>query len=106
MRRGIQRYNAFNGVFTTPTTGYHETLTLFWLAIVRANFYELPAAMSPITRINKVVSDLNNKMLALDYYTRDLIVSDDARYGWVEPDLKPLPRVVEAAPALVAQQIA
>lgn len=93
MRKGIQRYNAYNGVFTTPTTGYHETLTLFWLEMVRANFCALPVSLRPITRINTVVSELSNKLLVLEYYSRDLIVSDDARYGWVDPDLKPLPVV-------------
>ncbi len=107
MRRNIQRFNAYNGVFTSPSTGYHETLTLFWLAVVRAAFYDLPHTLSPLTRINKVVSALNNKMLVLEYYSRSLIVSDDARYGWVEPDVKALPVVAEPpAQVIVAQQIA
>ena len=29
IRTGIKRYNAAKGVLTTPTGGYHETLTLF-----------------------------------------------------------------------------
>ena len=36
VRLGIQRYNAAHGIRTTPTGGYHDTLTLFWLRTVRA----------------------------------------------------------------------
>src|SRR5919206_1370190 len=36
VRRGIKRYNAAHGIVETPTGGYHETLTLFWLRTVRA----------------------------------------------------------------------
>src|SRR2546423_5787757 len=35
VRRGIKRYNAAHGIHTTPTGGYHETLTIFWLRRVR-----------------------------------------------------------------------
>jgi hypothetical protein len=31
IREGIQRYNRAQGIPTTPTRGYHETLTLFWI---------------------------------------------------------------------------
>src|SRR5215208_7184478 len=36
VRRGIKRYNAAHGIAPTPTGGYHETLTLFWLRFVRS----------------------------------------------------------------------
>lgn len=93
MRKSIQRYNAYNRVFTTATTGYHETLTRFWLALVHATFYDLPATTSPVARINQVVGALSDKLLVLRYYSHARIVSDDARYGWIEPDLQPLPEL-------------
>jgi hypothetical protein len=31
IRSGIQRYNAAAGIVTTNNSGYHETLTLFWI---------------------------------------------------------------------------
>ena len=36
VRAGIKRYNAAHAAAATPTTGYHETLTLFWLRRVRS----------------------------------------------------------------------
>lgn len=93
VRRGIQRFNAYNAVFTTPTRGYHETITRFWMTMVCASLYALPETVEPVARINRVVDALADKMLVLEYYSRDVIMTDDARYGWVEPDRKPLPPV-------------
>src|ERR1044072_8867483 len=35
VRTRIKRYNAAHGIVETPTGGYHETLTPFWLRVVR-----------------------------------------------------------------------
>ena len=34
VRQGIQRYNEAMGIRTTKDSGYHETLTLFWVRMV------------------------------------------------------------------------
>jgi len=34
IRVGIQRYNAACGVVTTPTRGYHETITCFYMRMI------------------------------------------------------------------------
>ena len=36
VRRGIRHYNDCNGTINSDHSGYHETLTLFWLAVVKA----------------------------------------------------------------------
>ena len=36
MTCGIQRYNHAVGISPSPRGGYHETLTIFWLTVVRA----------------------------------------------------------------------
>jgi hypothetical protein len=41
MRRGIVHYNQCVGTINSDHSGYHETLTLFWLAIVKARLGEL-----------------------------------------------------------------
>src|ERR1700735_5668390 len=35
VRTAIQHYNRCVGTANTPDSGYHETLTLFWLSIIR-----------------------------------------------------------------------
>lgn len=90
VRRGIKRYNAAHGVAATPTGGYHETLTLFWLRRVRA-FLEggRNEARSLVSLANELAATAD-KSLPLEYYTRGRLFSPEARAAWVEPDLKPL----------------
>ncbi|MBV9924867.1 MAG: hypothetical protein JOZ96_07630 [Acidobacteria bacterium] len=90
VRRGIRRYNAAHGIVETPTGGYHETLTLFWLRTVRAF---LEAERNEARALVRLANDLAagaDKGLPLAHYTRERLFSAEARAGWVEPDLKPL----------------
>jgi len=91
VRRGIRRYNAAHGIRETPEGGYHETLTLFWLCAVRS-FLEggRNEARSLVSLANDLAAAYD-KSLPLEFYTRARLFSREARTGWVEPDLKPLP---------------
>ena len=89
VRRGIKLYNAAHGVLSTPTGGYHETLTLFWLRTVRAF---LEAERNEARALVRLANDLTataDKGLPLEHYTRARLFSPEARAGWVEPNLKP-----------------
>ena len=90
VRPGINRYNAAHGIAATPTGGYHETLTLFWLRRVRA-FLEggRHEARSLVSLANELAATAD-KSLPLAHYTRERLFSPEARATWVEPDLKPL----------------
>jgi hypothetical protein len=90
VRARIKRYNAAHGIHTTPTGGYHETLTLFWLRAVRAFLEaERNEARALVHLANDLVASAD-KGLPLVHYTRELLFSPEARAHWVEPDLKPL----------------
>jgi hypothetical protein len=83
MRQGIQRLAAAYG-----KTGYHETITLFWLKVVH-DFYAAAQTDQPLFEIaNKLASKYGNKNLIADYYSEERIASVEAKHGWVEPDLK------------------
>ena len=90
LRRGIKRYNAAHGIVTTPTGGYHETLTLFWLRVVRS-FLEggRNEARSLVSLANELAANAD-RGLPLRHYTRERLFSPEARASWVEPDLKPV----------------
>ena len=90
VRAGIKRYNEANGIQTTPTGGYHETLTLFWMRYVRS-FVEgdLNEGRSLVALANDLISGAGVG-LPFTFYTRARLFSPEARAGWVEPDLKPL----------------
>lgn len=90
VRLGIQSYNAAHGIRTTPTGGYHETLTLFWMRRVRAFLEDgRNEARSLVSLANDLSSALDSR-LPLEYYTRERLFSTEARAAWVEPDLKSL----------------
>lgn len=88
---GIRHFNRVNGIEQTRTGGYHETLTRFWIAVVKRFLTGLPEDLTLLARINSVVNEYEGRgHLILDYYSPDRIWSWKARLRWVEPDLKPL----------------
>ena len=50
MRRGIIHYNQCVGTINNDHSGYHETITLFWLAIVKARLRDL-AVRDAVVRV-------------------------------------------------------
>jgi hypothetical protein len=70
---------------------FHHTLTVAWVRIIEAARREHPAL--PFEALAAACPYLLDKDAPLEYYTREHLFSDDARQGWVEPDLKSLPSV-------------
>jgi len=91
IREGIQRYNKAVGIVTTRENGYHETITMFWINIVKSFLSATTLECSLVGLINNLTDRYVNKHQPFEYYSRDLLMSWEARLNWVEPDLKPLP---------------
>ena len=69
---------------------YHETMTQFWIRIVG----HAVAARPDITTFDGFLAAfpfLLEKDLPYRHWRRETMASPDARAGWVEPDLQPLP---------------
>ena len=64
---------------------YHETITLFWMRAV-AEFNASKNGASLLEKANEVAYKWD-KDYPLNFYSRELLFSDDARAGFVEPDL-------------------
>ena len=94
MRDGILRLNAAHGVPTTPTRGYHETITRFYLRVIcdYVAMEEEGPEEDWSVRVARLLARYGDRELPLRHYTRDLLMSPEARFGWVEPDLRPLGR--------------
>ncbi|MDY6897887.1 MAG: hypothetical protein SWZ49_07375 [Cyanobacteriota bacterium] len=88
VRQGIQRYNEAMGIKTTKDGGYHETLTLFWLRIVSHYLSVNKQKSLNLETAIAIYKTYNDKYLPFQYYSRDLLMSWEARSNWVEPDLK------------------
>ncbi|HEX5139166.1 MAG TPA: hypothetical protein VFY93_19520 [Planctomycetota bacterium] len=94
MRAGIRRFNASKGLEDSLDRGYHETLTVAWLRIVDA-VMRVHGAEADATAFLGKHTQLHSKALLRLYYTRDRILSWDAKRRFVEPDLAPFPRAPE-----------
>ena len=87
LRCSLARYIKAHGI--TPTL-YHETITVFWLRRVRAFIERAGAGRSLAELANELLEECAGSRLIFDYYGKELIDSERARRGWVEPDLRPL----------------
>jgi hypothetical protein len=95
IREGILRYNRAMNIKTTKNSGYHETITLFWIYLVNSYLYMTKTPRSGesnslLNLANDLIHLYGNKNLPLEYYSRDLLMSSVSRQRWVEPDLKPI----------------
>lgn len=88
----IRRYNESIGGVNSDSMGYHETITLASLRAARALLATLPADVTPGEAFAALMaSPLGDKDWLFLYWTRDRLMSAEARRIWVEPDIKPLP---------------
>ena len=88
----IRAYNESVGGVNDDTSGYHETITQASLRAARGVF-DAYAADIPVWRIANALlkTQFANPNWLLEYWTRDRLMSVEARRAWLEPDLKPLP---------------
>src|SRR5437588_2538237 len=68
---------------------YHETLTVFWLKVVRAFVEREDEHCSLAELANVLVEERGDSRIVFEYYSKALVDSDEAQKGWVGPDLKP-----------------
>ena len=83
LREGIPRLNRSQGVADTATSGYHETLTVAWAALVAERVED--EALDFDTFIARH-PELLRRELVLDHYSRERIFSLQARRGFLPPD--------------------
>ena len=83
MRTSLQRFAAHHGVAGL----YHETLTRFWLLQVEQR---LDRRLALCESVRSIQGRLPDKGLALEYYSKDMLNSPDAKMRWMEPDLQPI----------------
>ena len=99
MREGILRLNAAHGTPNTETRGYHETITRAYLVLL-AQFARANADLNGATLAQVLLSSpLAHREALFNYYSKDLLMSVEARRDWVEPDLRTLDETDHAGPA-------
>lgn len=88
VRIKIKQYNKRVGTPDTDESGYHESLTIFWMIVVKSylseqKFEQLEAAFDKFWKSNQ-----SDKNLFLTYYSPERIYSVKARKKWLNGDLK------------------
>lgn len=85
VRLGIQK---LNGKIGSPD-GYHDTITVAFVRVIAHRLRE-PSEYEAFRDRNPDLFDRTLPAL-LRYYSKDHLYSPEARRGFVEPDLAPLP---------------
>ena len=86
MRDSIHWLNDTHGTPNTETSGYHETMTFFWLFVVEEFLRDKPKE-NLAELANELIASCGDSKLPLKYYSRELLFSPAARRSYVEPDL-------------------
>ena len=87
----ISRFNESVGGVNDDTQGYHDSITRAYVAGVRWFLLETEAT-ELAARVNAMLlSDVGRRDWPLRFYSRERLFSVEARRGFVEPDLAPLP---------------
>lgn len=87
MRRNIQQFAAAH----QHSQLYHETITMFWMRLLRHVLdTKEPSELLPEV-VYRTLRTFGDMQPFFRHYSREQAFSPQARQGWVEPDLLPLP---------------
>ncbi|HEY9136707.1 MAG TPA: hypothetical protein VIM67_00425 [Terriglobus sp.] len=86
MRRRVRVYNEAVGTINSTTSGYHETLTRFWIAVL-ARLYVVHPTTLELAFVQQAVSLYGGRRdLHGAFYEFDVVKSVEARQAWIAPD--------------------
>ncbi|GEM_PF-331407 len=90
MRNGIIAFNLYLGQQNTPESGYHETLTVFWITVLK-QFLEAHPQLNFEEALSEFLrSPHSASAYPKTFFSESLLQSVRARSRWVAPDLQPL----------------
>jgi hypothetical protein len=94
MRERIRAFNLAVGGRNTATSGYHETVTIFWIKVLAYIVGRLKAGHAGETRgelAHLAIEELvYQRDIFREFYDFDLLQSEEARRTWIEPNIRPL----------------
>lgn len=89
LRAGIRALNDAHGVANSTTSGYHETITRAYVTLLAAFPVTDGVSLDDEVRV-LLASPLAAPDALLNYYSKERLMSPEARRGWIEPDRTPL----------------
>ena len=91
LRVGIRRLNDSHGTVNSAHSGYHETITAAYVQLIDVFLATFGASVPFGERLAALVeSPLSDRSILLRYWSRERLMSPEARATWLAPDLAPL----------------
>ncbi|HEX4651655.1 MAG TPA: hypothetical protein VH250_09150 [Granulicella sp.] len=90
MRLCLCRFNESVGGQNTPTSGYHETVTVLWIKLLAAFHRDTAPTTRAAFAARAVEHFAPQRDLLARFYDFDLVASTEARQRWIPPTLQPL----------------
>ncbi len=95
MRAGLLQFLEHAlGDRTAAEVKYRETVTVFWVRLLAAELASTDRSRPLHERVNPLLARYRDAATIREYYTQQLLESEEARRRFVEPDRKPLPPMV------------
>ena len=92
IRSIISRYNESVGGVNSDTEGYHDTITRAFLRGIRLFLEEADRSRPIHELVNELLmSPMGRRDWPLRFWSKERLMSVEARRGWVEPDLAAMP---------------
>ncbi len=90
IRSGIKALNAAHGTPDSLERGYHETITVAFVRLISKALSE-DDRCSTSAELCERHPELLSKAILDRFYSQNRLISTEAKAGFVEPDLMPLP---------------
>jgi hypothetical protein len=90
LRQRISAYNESVGTANTDTSGYHETITRFYVTVIDRFLATADRALELDLLARELIAIYGDRKLPLHHYSEGRLFSPVARRSWVEPDLRPI----------------
>jgi len=90
LRQRISAYNESIGTANTATSGYHETITRFYVTVIDRFLATADRDLALDELAVALRAVYGDRRLPLHHYSEGRLFSPVARRSWVEPDLRPI----------------
>ena len=91
IRNGIKKYNISVGGENTDQSGYHETITVFYTRVIINYLLTNDKTRQFENKLNDLFEQpFLVKDFPLQYYSKGLLMSKEARRDWIPPDIQSL----------------
>ena len=92
MKKRIIRFNESIDTINSESSGYHETLTVFWLWAIKQFCEEKGITQFDVDAIDELLfyEPLSRRKMVEDYYSEAILLLPESRRRFIRPDAQPL----------------